>query len=102
MLGPALLCCVGFVLLYFLDAQIIYRAEIRGLPPDRFFESTAAYREALQKCGCTVVREQKNPDKQRLSFIFRGRKHQTRAELEREIDALIESSLRGTIDWNLN
>jgi hypothetical protein len=92
----------GFVLIYILDAQITYEASIRELPTDRFTEATAAYRSALEKNGCRIIRERKNPAKQRLTMIFLGGRFTSASELEAQVENSIEPSLRGTIDWELN
>jgi hypothetical protein len=92
----------GFVLIYILDAQITYEADIRELPTERFAEATAAYRGALKKNGCKIVREKKNLAKARLTLIFTGGRFTTVQEFEEALDAAIEPELRGTIDWELN
>jgi hypothetical protein len=92
----------GFALIYILDAQIAYQAEIQELPPDRFAEAAAAYRKAIEELGCKVIRERKNPAKRRLDLIFLGGRYRSGNELEAAIDSAIDPGLRGTIDWELN
>jgi hypothetical protein len=92
----------GFVLIYVLDAQITYEASIRELPAERFSDAAAAYRRALEKVGCKIIRERKNPAKQRLTLIFLGGRFAGPGELELKIDSEIDPNLRGTIDWELN
>lgn len=92
----------GFVLIYILEAQITYEANIRELPADRFTDAAAAYRTALEKAGCKIIRERKNPAKQRLTLIFLGGSYASASELELQVDSAIDPSLRGTIDWELN
>jgi hypothetical protein len=92
----------GFVLIYIIDAKITYEANIRELPADRFSDAAAAYRTALEKVGCKVIRERKNPGKQRLTLIFLGGSFTSASELELHVDSAIDPSLRGTIDWELN
>lgn len=91
----------GFILIYVLDARIIYRADIRELPADRFADAAAAYAAALERLGFKIIRERKNPAKQRLTLIFIGGRSSS-AKLEGEIEHSVDLNLRGTIDWELN
>ena len=70
----------GFVLIYVLDARITYRIDVRSIPLEHVAEAAAAYREVLRQQGCHILSEKKNPEKKRISFIFRTspkvRRHQ--------------------------
>ena len=83
----------GFVLIYLLDARIIYRVDVRGLADDRYAESIIAYRSQLESHGCRVYAEKKNPRKQHVAFIFSGPRGMDRAELEARLDSSVEASL---------
>ncbi len=92
----------GFVLIYVLDANITYQADIRELPAERYVEATEAYRRAIESVGCKVIRERKNPSKHRLTLIFVGGKFDSATELETAIGSVVDPQLRGSIDWELN
>lgn len=92
----------GFGLIFILDAQITFEADIRSVPPEKFSEAAAAYRAALEALGCKIVREKKNPMKQRIGFIFLGGRYKSANDLERAIDGTIDATLRGSIDWEVN
>jgi len=92
----------GFGLIFILDAQITFEADIRSLPQEKFAEAAAAYRRALEALGCKIIREKKNPIKQRLGFIFLGGKYKSTHDLETAIDGTIDPTLRGSIDWEVN
>ena len=92
----------GFALIYVLDAHIIYQIDVRALPPDQFAAAAAAYRGALEQVGCKIVSEKKNPGKQRLSFIFRSHGQVARGTIEEALEAAIDPSLKGSVDWELS
>lgn len=92
----------GFVLIYILDARITYQADIREMPPGQYAEAAAAYSAALIKNGCKIIRERKNPTKNRLTYIFIGGRSTSASDLELAINNAVEPNLRGTIDWELN
>jgi hypothetical protein len=92
----------GFVLIYVLDARITYRIDVRSIPLEHVAEAAAAYGEVLRQQGCHILSEKKNPEKKRISFIFRTspkvRRHQLVDVLEKKIDA----RLKGPIDWEID
>ncbi len=92
----------GFALIYIIDARITYAADIRDLPVDRFADAAAAYRRAVEAAGCRIVRERKDPGKQRLSLIFLGSRFSSAADIERRVETEIDPDLRGSVDWELN
>ncbi|HMB74469.1 MAG TPA: MgtC/SapB family protein [Gammaproteobacteria bacterium] len=92
----------GFVLIFILHANVTFEANIRSLPPDQFAEAAAAYRSALEGLGCKIIREKKNPMKQRLGYIFLSSKFKSACDLESAVDAAIDPTLRGSIDWEIN
>ena len=92
----------GFVLIYILEARIAYRIDIGALPSGRVAEAAAAYRRLLEKQGCRIMREKKNPEKDRVTFIFRTAARETRDHLEELFEANIDASLRGAINWEID
>ena len=80
-----------------------YRQAIaEPLPSDRVTESAVAYRRALEQHRCNILSERKNPDKAKVSFIFRSAKSEILDDLERGFESGIEPALRGTIDWGVD
>jgi hypothetical protein len=92
----------GFVLIYILDAQTTYRIDIRTLTQERIADASAAYREVLEKHGCRILSEKKNPLKERVTFIFRSNRRVERQRLEGLLDTEIDPTLRGAVDWQLD
>lgn len=92
----------GFVLIYILNARITYRINIRALPSERVAEAAAAYRGVLEQQGCRIMSEKANPGKERVTFIFRSARHVTRRHLEELLEAKIDSSLTGSVDWEID
>ncbi len=92
----------GFVLIYVLNARMTYRINVRALPSERVVEAAAAYRGVLEQQGCRIMSEKTNPGKERVTFIFRSARHVTRHHLEELLDAKIDASLTGTIDWEID
>ncbi len=92
----------GFVLIYVLDARITYRIDVRTIPRERVVEAAASYRKVLQQQGCQILSEKKNPEKERLSFIFRTSSRVTRQQLDDALEADIDAPLKGSIDWEID
>ncbi len=92
----------GFVLIYVLNARMTYRINVRALPSERVVEAAAAYRGVLEQQGCRIMSEKTNPGKERVTFIFRSARHVTRHHLEELLEAKIDASLTGTIDWEID
>ncbi len=92
----------GFVLIYVLNARITYRINVRALPSKRVAEAAAAYRGVLEQQGCRIMSEKTNPGKERVTFIFRSARHVTRHHLEEVLEAKIDASLTGSVDWEID
>ena len=92
----------AFALIYVLDARITYEAEIRDLSVERFAEATAAYRAALERAGCKVIRQSRNRKKQRLFLVFQRRRYTSPHDLEIEIERAVDPTLRGSVDWKVH
>lgn len=92
----------GFVLIYVLDARVIYRIDVRGLPAERVADAAAAYRGLLEQKGCHIRNEKKDPGKERVTFIFHGARDVTREELEDLLEEKIDAPLKGSIDWEVD
>ena len=92
----------GFGLIYVFDARVTYRIDVRALPVERVVAAATAYREVLEKKGCRIVSEKKNPAKARIRFIFHSAHHVTREALEELLATSVDPALRGTIDWEID
>jgi len=92
----------AFVLIYILDARLTYRIDIRALPADRVDEAAAAYRFLLEQQGCRIVNEKKNPERERVSFLFQTSRNITRHHLEAVINSEMEPALVGSMNWELD
>jgi len=91
----------SFVLVYVLHARVTYRIDIRAVPREFVAEAAAAYRSVLEKQGCRILSEKKNPEKERVSFIFRTSPKVTRHQLEDLFETRVDASLRGSLDWEI-
>jgi hypothetical protein len=89
----------AFVLIFLLEARVTYRVDINGLERENIAASAAAYRSALERLGCRVLAEKKNPQKQRVTLLISGPKHVKRDDLAERVDSEINASLKGTVDW---
>ena len=92
----------GFVLIYVLNARITYRINVRALPPERIADAAAAYRGVLVQQGCRIMSEKKNPERERITFIFRNARDVTRRQLEDILETNIDASLKGFLDWEVD
>jgi hypothetical protein len=92
----------GFVLIYILDAQTTYRVDVRALTQECIADASAAYREVLERHGCRILSEKKNPLKERVTFIFRSDPRVARQRLEDVLDTEIDPALKGAVDWQLD
>jgi hypothetical protein len=91
----------GFVLIFLLDARLIYRIEIHGLRSERIAAAAVAYRKALEKHGCQILSEKKSPAKERLTFVFKAPLADAWRHTEEWVETAVEPELRGVIDWEI-
>ena len=92
----------GFALIYILGAWITYRINVRALPPEHIAAAAAAYRAVLEQQGCRIMNEKKNPERARVTFIFRAAHSVTQRHLEDQFETRIDASLRGSLDWEVD
>lgn len=92
----------GFVLIYVLHARVTYRIDVRALPREVIAEAALAYRTLLEQQGCRIINEKKNPPKERVTFIFRASPDISRSQLVEVLDTQIDSSLKGSLDWEID
>jgi len=92
----------GFVLIAILDARVTYRIEVRALPAERTMEAAAAYRALLEQQRCRIKSEKKNPERQRVSFIFQCPRNVTREDVEGLLQSKIDAGLKGSVDWEVD
>jgi len=91
-----------FVLTFLLEARVTYRVDIRGLPDGRFLDAVDAYRSVLTGRHYRVLSETKRPDKNRISFIFRSGRRDTRQHIEGLLDKNVDPALRGSVNWEVD
>jgi len=89
----------AFALIYVIEARVTYRIDVRSLDPASVTESAAAYRELLERHGCRIISERKNPLKQHLTLLVSSPQDVRRDELEALVDAGIAGPLKGAVDW---
>lgn len=92
----------SFVLIYVLHARITYRIDIRALPREFVAEAAAAYRSVLEQQGCRILSEKKNPEKERVSFIFSISPRIARGHLEELLETKIDAPLKGSLNWEID
>jgi hypothetical protein len=92
----------GFILIYVLNARITYRINVRALPPERVAEAATSYRAALEQKGSLIMSEKKNPEKARVTFIFRAARNMSHHQLVALLDNEIDPALRGCLDWEVD
>jgi hypothetical protein len=91
----------AFVLIYILNTRITYRINVWALPADRIVEAAAAYRKVLEQQGCCIMSEKKNPEKSRVTFIFRGARNVGLRHLEDSLENQVGEPLKGFLDWEI-
>ncbi len=91
----------GFGLIYILNSHVTYRIDVRALHSERITEAAAAYRALLENQGCRIVREKKDPAKERFTLIFQSAGRVKRDHLEDLLESEIDASLKGSVDWEI-
>lgn len=91
----------GFVLIYVLDSHVVHSIDVRALPAAQFAAAAAAYRSLLEREGCRVLSEKKDPEKRRITLMFRAKTARQRRELEALLDG-IDAPLKGSVDWEMD
>lgn len=92
----------AFVLTYILEARVTYKIDVRLLPAQRVVEAAATYRSMLEEHGCRIISEKKNPDRQRVTFIFLSSNKFVRNRLEEAFDLRLDPTLKGAVDWEVD
>ncbi len=92
----------GWILIFILDARMIYQVDIRGIAPERLGEAAQAYRQVLEASGCRVLAERKRPAQGRVRFILRDARAGMRARVEGVLNQEVDPALRGTMDWEVD
>ena len=91
----------GFVLIFFLDARFTFRIFVRGLSHNDVTSAAAAYRSVLEQEDCRIVSEKKDPNRGRVTFIIRSANVNSGKDLVAVLENRIESSLAGSVDWEI-
>lgn len=92
----------GFILLYILGARVTYRIDVKALPLERVTDAAAMYREVLERHGCRILRERKNPMKQKVTFVFQTTGTVEQTDLENILESEIDARLKGALDWEVD
>ena len=91
----------GFVVVYILDAPVIYRVDIRALPPEHITEAIRAYRVLLEQHGCQILREKENCGKSRVTFLLKCPRRSSRSRLDELFKSKVDKSLAGSVNWRV-
>ena len=92
----------GFILIFVLDARLTYQLSVRALASSDVLKAAAAYRRLLVAQGCQIVSERKNPEKGRLTLIFKGSGKLDHDNLDQLVESEIEESLRRSVDLEIS
>ena len=92
----------SFALIYVVDTSVTYRIDVQALTAEHIAEAARAYREVLERHGCRIMSEKKNPAKDRVTFIFKSPRNVTKDEVEHALDTEIDAGMRGTVDWEVD
>jgi hypothetical protein len=95
-----LITLFAFVLIYVFDSSPPFRIKVEGLQKGRTADCAEAYRGMLKSHGCTIISEHHSAEKERIEFVFRLSRRNTRERLEAEL-CKIASDLRGEVDWEV-
>jgi len=96
-----LVTAFGFALIYILDAHFTFSIDIRALEPDAVVPAANQYRDVLQRTGCRIISEKKNPERGRVTFIIRTKHADARKRLEAAFEAEIDEAYRQSVDWEI-
>ena len=89
----------GFVLIYVLDARIIYRIVVKGLQSDRVRDAADVYRGVLEQQGGRVLSEKKDFDRAEVAFVFRAPYRVEREDLQQLFEIEVPEDMQGAVDW---
>lgn len=92
----------GFILIYILDARVTYRINIKAIPAERVAAAAGAYRSVLEQENCRIVSEKKNPERQRVAFVFQCKPNMSRDSLNELLETQVDQTLKGSIDWEID
>jgi hypothetical protein len=92
----------GFGLIYVLHARTTCLIDIRALPPEAVAGAAAAYRSVLEKQGCRILYEKKNPEKGRVEFIFSFSSGVKRSSIAEALETSVDAGLKGSLNWEIS
>jgi uncharacterized membrane protein YhaH (DUF805 family) len=90
----------AFVLIYLFDSNPACQIKIDQLPSGRLIDSAEAYRGVLQSHGCKIIAEHKSFVKERIEFVFRLPRRDTRDTLHAALCG-VPIEVRGDVDWQV-
>lgn len=96
-----LVTAFGFLLIFLLDARFTFRIFVRGLPEAAFTEAVHAYRDVVERDGCRLISEKKDPDRGRVTFIIRTAEVNAGRHLEETFENQVDPALRGSVNWEI-
>jgi hypothetical protein len=91
----------AFVLIYWFDARPICRVKIDELPTGRLGECAGVYRGVLEAHRCRIISERKTFSKDRVEFVFRMPRADTREGLHAAL-CDVPADVRGELDWEVD
>ena len=89
---------IGWLVIYFLEQQIVGVILVAGVPEEKMREATVAYRELINNARVTIVGEQTKFVKRQFLFVVKAHTGFSREDLQTQFNQ-IEDSLRGKVDW---
>lgn len=89
---------IGWLVIYFLEKQVVGLIHVTGVLEDRLSEATAVYRGLIRAAGCTVVGEQTKFVKRQFIFVVKAPSGFSRKDLQTKFD-LVDEPLQGKVDW---
>ena len=90
----------SFVLIWLFDTRPTCRIKIDQLPAGRLAECAAVYRGVLEAKRCKIISERKSFAKERVEFVFRLPRADTRDNLHAAL-CNVPVDVRGEIDWEI-
>ncbi|TPV92265.1 MAG: hypothetical protein B7733_26470 [Myxococcales bacterium FL481] len=93
----------GWLLIMFLERQVVGGLDVMQVQPASVDASSTAYRALISDAGCRIIGERKSPNPKRpaISLVFTVPARVDRQALIARADKL-PSELRGTTDWHLS
>jgi hypothetical protein len=56
----------------------------------------------LERSGCRILSEKKNPAKRRVAFLFCPDRRTPRSVIEHNLETQVDAAQRGSVDWQID